>query len=181
MFFDPLWLCVWFNFWASSLKLFRYTSRIVLGQHYEIMKKLHRSINSTYRTSILLSLKILKWAFLIKICLLFVVVVGVVVLVVVNFSHFLLLRNQKAIFNKTWHKTSLGEVDSSLFKWRATPFSKENHNKTAEKPNSLEILNLLQNQLANFNQTWYKASFSWINEIQVYSNKRPRPFPRRDM
>ena len=27
-------------------------------------------------------------------------------------------------FNQTWHKLSLGEGDSSLFKWRAPPFSK---------------------------------------------------------
>ena len=27
-------------------------------------------------------------------------------------------------FNQTWHKASMGEVDSSLFKWKAPPFSK---------------------------------------------------------
>ena len=54
----------------------------------------------------------LKWAFLIKICPLSVVVV------VVNFSHFhLLLQNQWANFNQTWHKASSGKGDSSLFKW----------------------------------------------------------------
>ena len=53
----------------------------------------------------------LKWAFLIKICPLSVVVV------VVNFSHFhLLLKNHWANFNQTWHKVSLGEGDSSLLK-----------------------------------------------------------------
>ena len=61
----------------------------------------------------------LKWAFLIKICPLSVVVI-------VNFSHFhLLLQNHWANFNQTWHKASLGEGDSSLFKWRTPPFSKE--------------------------------------------------------
>ena len=58
----------------------------------------------------------LKWAFLIKICPLSVVVVDVVigVGVVVNFSHFhLLLQNHWANFNQTWHKVSLGEEDSS--------------------------------------------------------------------
>ena len=35
----------------------------------------------------------------------------------VNFSHFhLLLQNHWANFNQTWHKASLGEGDSSLFK-----------------------------------------------------------------
>ena len=62
----------------------------------------------------------LKWAFLIKICPL-----SVVVVVVVNFSHFhLLLQNHWANFNQTWHKAPLGKGDSSLFKWRAPPFSK---------------------------------------------------------
>ena len=46
-----------------------------------------------------------KWAFLIKICPLSIVVV-------VNFSHFhLLLQNHLANFNQTWHKASLGEGD----------------------------------------------------------------------
>ena len=62
----------------------------------------------------------LKWAFLIKICPL-----SVVVVVVVNFSHFhLLLQNHWANFNQNWHKASLGKGDSSLFKWRTPPFSK---------------------------------------------------------
>ena len=52
---------------------------------------------------------------LIMICPLTIVVVGVGV--VVNFSHFyLLLQNHWANFNQTWHKASLGEGDSSLFK-----------------------------------------------------------------
>ena len=43
----------------------------------------------------------------------------------VNFSYFhLLLQNHWANFNQTWHKASLGEGDSSLFKWSAPPFSK---------------------------------------------------------
>ena len=52
-------------------------------------------------------------------------VVVIVVGVVVNFSHFhLLLQNHWANFNQTWHKASLGEGNSSLFKLRAPPFSK---------------------------------------------------------
>ena len=43
----------------------------------------------------------------------------------VDFSHFhLLLQNHWANFNQTWHKVSLVKWDSSLFKWRAPPFSK---------------------------------------------------------
>ena len=52
-------------------------------------------------------------------------VVVIVVGVVVNFSHFhLLLQNHWANFNQTWHKASLDERDSILFKWRALAFSK---------------------------------------------------------
>ena len=65
----------------------------------------------------------LKWAFLITIIRLSVVAVGVGV-VVVKFSHFLLLlQNHWANFNQTWHKVSLSEGDLSFFKWRASPFS----------------------------------------------------------
>ena len=54
------------------------------------------------------------------ICPLSVVVdIGVVVVVVVNFSHIhILLQNHWANFNQTWYKVSLSEWDSSLFKWR---------------------------------------------------------------
>ena len=33
-------------------------------------------------------------------------------------------RTAWLIFNQIWHRSSLGKGDSSLFKWRATPFSK---------------------------------------------------------
>ena len=36
----------------------------------------------------------------------------------------LLLKNHWTNLNQTWHKVSLCEEDSSLFKWRAQPFSK---------------------------------------------------------
>ena len=40
------------------------------------------------------------------------------------FTIYLLLQNNLANFNQTWHNASLVEGDSSLFKWRAPPFSK---------------------------------------------------------
>ena len=50
---------------------------------------------------------------------------SIIVVVVVNFSYIhLLLQNHWTNFNQTWHKASVGEGDSSLFKWRAPPFSK---------------------------------------------------------
>ena len=62
----------------------------------------------------------LKWAFLITCC---PSSVCPSVCLSVNFSHFhLLLQNHWANFKQTWYKVSLGEGDSSLFKWRATPF-----------------------------------------------------------
>ena len=62
---------------------------------------------------------------LIKICPFSVVGVGVGVVVVVYLSHVhLLLQNQWVNFNQIWHKASFGEVDPSLFKWKAFPFSK---------------------------------------------------------
>ena len=36
----------------------------------------------------------------------------------------LLLQNHWSNFKQTWHKASLGKGNSSLFKWRATPFPK---------------------------------------------------------
>ena len=80
----------------------------------------------------------------------------------VNFSYFrLLLKNHYANFNQTWHKASLGEGDSSLFKWRAPPFSKgRNSENTLTK-----LKNLLLNHWANFNQTWHKASLGEWDSI----------------
>ena len=53
----------------------------------------------------------------------FVVVVFFVLGFVVNFWHFhLLIQNHLANFNQTWHNTSLGEGDSSLFKWSSSLF-----------------------------------------------------------
>ena len=102
--------------------------------------------------------RMLKWAFLITICPLSVVVV-IVVVVVVNFSHFLLLlQNHRANSIQTLQKAALGEGDSSLFKWRASPFSKGR--KLRNGGNILaKIKNLfLQNHRANSIQTCHKAS-----------------------
>ena len=52
------------------------------------------------------------------------VCVGVVVVVVVNFSNFpLLLQTHWINFNQIWHKVFLVRDNSSLFKWRALSFS----------------------------------------------------------
>ena len=45
----------------------------------------------------------------------------------VNFSYFhFTLQNHLAKFNRTWHKASLGEGNSSLFNWRCNyPFQEK--------------------------------------------------------
>ena len=91
-----------------------------IGYQYLFIEMKIWNININWQILAHLSRR-LKQAFLIKICPLSVVVfVGVVV----NFLHFyLLLQNHWANFNQTWHKASLGEGDSSLFKWRTISFS----------------------------------------------------------
>ena len=115
-----------------------------------------------------------KWAFLIKICPL-----SVVVVVDVNFSHFhLLLQNHWANFNQTWHKASLNEGDSYLFIRRAPPFYKGRQLKSRE--NTLARLKnlLLQNHWANFNQNWHNTLLGEGDSILF--KWRPRPFRRGD-
>ena len=69
-----------------------------------------------------------------------------------------LLQNHWANFNQTWQKASLGEGDSSLFKWRTCPFPRGD-NYTNSENTLMKFKNiLLQNHWANFNQTWHKAS-----------------------
>ena len=77
---------------------------------------------------------IFKWAFKIANCLSPVCLsVGVSVLLSVNFSHFyLLLKNPYTTFSLTLHKASLGEGDSFLFKWSATPFFKGKYLRNSE-------------------------------------------------
>jgi glucuronate isomerase len=90
----------------------------------------------------------------------------------------LLPQNNWANFNQTWHKSSLEEGDSSLFKRLGLSFSKGGDNSKRVK-NTLKILKnlLLQNQQAKFNQTLYKLSLSERNSS---SNKGPGPFQGGD-
>ena len=89
------------------------------GGFYHIWKMCFKyiqlmQVRSAFRIFFLLFLahlnRRLKWACLITICPLSVVVV------VVNFSHFLLLQNHWANFNQTWYNVFLGKRDSSVFK-----------------------------------------------------------------
>ena len=115
----------------------------------------------------------LKWAFVIKICPLSVV------LVIVNFSHFHpLLQNHRANFNQTWHKASLGEGNSSLFKEGPRPFP---------RGDNYEIVKIhWRNLKIFFSRTTEPISTKlgtkhpWVKGIQVCSNEGPRPFTRGD-
>jgi hypothetical protein len=60
----------------------------------------------------------LKWAFLIACC------PSSSLPSVCKLLHFRPLQNHCANFNQTWHKLSLVEGDSKLFKWRGLLFSK---------------------------------------------------------
>ena len=94
-----------------------------------------------------------KWAFLITICPFSVlVVVDVVVVVVVNFSHFQLLQNQ------TRHKSSFCKVDSGMFKWRGQLYSKGRQLQNSENA-LMKFKNILKNHSANLDQIWHKAYF----------------------
>ena len=76
-----------------------------------------------------------------------------------KFKH-LLLQDHLARFNQTWHKASLSDGNSVLFKWRATPFTKERWLQNAKIHwRLLKIIFSIQNNRDNFNQTWHKASF----------------------
>ena len=81
--------------------------------------KNHRAdFNQTWQKACFLAhlSRTLKWAFLIEICQLSIVVV--------NFSHFhLLLQNHWANFNHIWHKASMNEGDLSLFIYQSLVFN----------------------------------------------------------
>ena len=83
-----------------------------------------------------------------------------------NFNN-LLLQNHWAYFNQTWHKASLGEGNSCLFKWRALPFSKGRLLPNSENT-LMNFKNLLAlNHWASFNQTCHKSSLDEGNSSYV--------------
>ena len=90
-------------------------------------------------------------------------------------EHDVLVTDHWANSIKTWHKASLGNGDSSLFKWRATPFSKGNKLRNSENILT-KFKNLLHNHWANLNQTWHKASLG--NGTQFCSNEGKDPLLR---
>ena len=149
-----------------------------------VMRKKFSSKTKTYKQTLMSFKKLffgedilahlsqrLKRAFLITICL-FSVVVVLVVVVVVNFAHFhLLLQSHWTNINQTWHKGSLGDMNSSLFKWRAPPFSNGRYFRNSEKT-LMKFKNLLLTKPGT-KRFWVKGI------LKVCSNEGPRPFSRR--
>ena len=118
-------------------------------------------------------------AFLIKICPLSgVVVVVVVVIAVVNFSHFhFLLKNHKANFNQPWHKATFGVRDSSLFKWWAH-FPRGDNYEIAEI--HWQIKKIFFSRTTGPISIKIGTNHPWVKGILVYSNEKPRIFPKGD-
>ena len=87
--------------------------------------------------------------------------------------------NNWSNFNQTWHKKSLGEGDSSLFKWRAWPFSKGGllWNREITLTNFKNLL--LKNHWANFNQIWHKSSLG-NGDSSLFKCRAHPPYPRED-
>ena len=68
-----------------------------------------------------------------------------------------LLKNHWANFTQTWHKASLGILMQVYLNERTHPFPKgDNLEKTENILMKFKIF--LQNNWANFNQTWHKSS-----------------------
>ena len=101
------------------------------------------------------------WNFIAALCL---------VVIVVNFSYYrLLIQNHKTNFNQTWNEALW---DSSLFKWRDTPFFK---GRWLIKIVRMFWKILLQNQLGNLLQSWNKTPFPSWREF-TYFKIKSKPF-----
>ena len=91
-------------------------------------------------------------------------------------------RNLKIFFSRTdepikkTHKLGnpLGYEDSSLLKWRATPFSRGDNNKMAY--NYKIFLSRTDGPVS----TKLCKKYPWVTEIKVYTNMGSHPYPRGD-
>ena len=88
----------------------------------------------------------------------------------VNFSYFrFLLMNHWTNFNQTCHKAVLGEGDSSLFKWRAPPFSKGRYLWYSE--NTLMKFKNLFSRTTGPISTKLGTKHYWVKGTQGFVNK----------
>ena len=94
----------------------------------------------------------------------------VVVILLVNFSHFYLLLHWTN-FNQTWHKASFVARDSSLFKWRVHPFPRGDNYQIAKIH--------WRNLITSFSRTTEPiltklgTMHPWVKGIEVCSNRGP--------
>ena len=103
----------------------------------------------------------------------------IVVVVVVNVSHFrLLLQHHRASFSQTWHKAFLGEGHSSMNIWRTTLFSKRRYYKVAKI--HWQNFKIFFSRTTGPIPTKLKTNHPWVKGIQVYSNEGSHAFPRID-
>ena len=84
-------------------------------------------------------------------------------------------QNHRVNFNQTWHKAFLGNWDPSLFKCRATLFSKEKYLRNSKNTQTKSKNVPLQNHIVDFNESWHKAV-----GIHVCSNEKPFFLPKVD-
>ena len=82
------------------------------------------------------------------------------------------IRNHWTNFNQTWHKASLGERDSNLFKWKIP--RGDNYEKAKIHWRNFKIFSRTTGPIST--KLW--KEHPWVKWIYVRSNERPRPFPR---
>ena len=87
----------------------------------------------------------------------------------------LLLKNHWANFNQTWHKTFLGDEDSSLFKLRAQLFSKGRYSyyEKAKMHNDCWNLNIFFPRITWPIATKFATKHPLVKGIQVCSKEEP--------
>ena len=93
-----------------------------------------------------------------------------------NLSHFHLLQNHSANFHQTLHKASLDKGDSSLFKWRALPFSKGRWLWKSE--NTLRNFKIFFSRTTEPISTKLGTNHPWVKGIQVRSKEGPPLFSK---
>ena len=90
----------------------------------------------------------------------------------------LLLQNQGANFNQTWHKASLGEGDSNLFKWRTNSISKGDNFEIAKI--TWRNIKFFFSRTTGPISTKLGRMHPWVKGIQVCSNEAALNFYKID-
>jgi hypothetical protein len=114
-----------------------------------------------------------KWAFLIACC------PASVCLSICKLLHFwVLLQNHYTNFNQTWHKSSLGEGDSSVFKGRDGPSPRGDNSKRVKI--HWKFLKIFSSRTSRPKSIKLDKNYPWVKGIQVCTNKGPGPLERGD-